>query len=517
MTAVCTVAEMRTAEGSALATGTTATALMERAGAAIFGAIMRNRPDLPGRRVLCLIGPGSNGGDGLIVARRLAARGCRVDLLCSRPNPQAIRLAGEIPGATYAEDAARAGDLAVGCDFILDGLLGIGSAPPLRGPVQKILAAVAGSTAYRIAIDQPSGVCAQTGESDPEAFTADLTIAAGPCKLGVLQFPARPNAGRIVDTDIGLGSVGEGMALTDADALALLPARPPDGHKGTFGRVVAISGSRQYRGAAGLVCAGAQRAGAGYVELAAIEPVVAATAARMAGPTYTLLPGSDGSISEQAVIEIGGLLARASALAVGPGLSLGSGPRRFLTGLLGNRVRRQPLVLDADGLTLVAPLTGAAPIASPDCPMVLTPHPGEMARLLAIAVDRVNADRLGSARTAAARSGAVVVLKGAGTIIARPDGHYCIIPLICPALATAGSGDVLTGIIAGLLAQGRSTWDAARLGSYLHARSGQLALARIGPLGVIAADLPDLVPHAAASLRAGDGALGQLEYCCAGP
>ncbi len=517
MTAVCTVAEMRAAEESALAAGTTAAMLMERAGAAIYGAIRRNRPDLPGRRVLCLIGPGSNGSDGLIVARRLAAHGCRVDLLCSRSNRQAIRLARNIPGVTYAEDVALAGDLAAGCDLLLDGLLGTGSAPPLRGPVRTILAAVAGSTAYRIAIDQPSGVCAQTGDRDPLAFSADLTIAAGPCKLGVLQFPARPNAGRIVDTDIGLGSVGAGMALTDADALALLPARPPDGHKGTFGRVLAISGSQQYRGAAGLVCAGAQRVGAGYVELAAIEPVVAATAARMAGPTYTVLPGSSGGISEQATIEIGSLLARASALAVGPGLTLGSGARRLVTGLLGNRVRRQPLVLDADGLTLVAPLADAAPIASPECPMVLTPHPGEMARLLAIAVDRVNADRLGSARTAAARSGAVVVLKGAGTIIARPDGRYCIIPLICPALATAGSGDVLTGIVAGLLAQGRSTWDAARLGAYLHARSGQLAQTRIGPLGVIAADLPDLIPHAAGSLRAGDGALGQLEFGCADP
>ncbi|MDE2862150.1 MAG: NAD(P)H-hydrate dehydratase [Chloroflexota bacterium] len=320
-------------------------------------------------------------------------------------------------------------------------------------------------------------------------------MCAGPCKLGVLQFPAQPFAGRILTTDIGLGDPGSGHAL-DADVAAgLLPRRPVDAHKGTFGRVLAVAGSARYRGAAGLVCGGALRGGAGYVELAAIEPVAATVSAHLLGPIYTVLEETAGELRPNAIGVLKAAATRAAAIAAGPGLGTGAGPERVIDWLTGPDGPDRPIVLDADALNLISPLRcESAPNSAGE--VVLTPHPGEMARLLGVGRDRVQADRLSSAQSAAARSGAVVVHKGAGTIVARPDGQYCICPLIAPGLASAGTGDVLTGLVAALLGSGLAAWDAARLGVYLHARSGQLAAAVLGAPGVLAADLPRYIPEA---------------------
>ncbi len=503
MIRVCTVAQMRAAEKAAIDAGTGVDDLMLRAGSAMFEAIAGHFGDLAGKTATVLIGPGSNGGDGLIVAAQLAAAGCRVRLFCSRPRTDADTVAGTHPGIALLANAPGAvRQSAEESDLVVDALLGIGSAPPLRGTVARMLGEISAPAAFNVALDMPSGIDAETGAADPAAFPADLTICAGPCKLGVLQFPARPHAGCIISTDIGLGDPGSGHVL-DADVAAgLLPPRPSDAHKGTFGRVLAIAGSARYRGAAGLVCGGALRGGAGYVELAAPEPVVASVAAHLLGPTYTVLDSESGELRPDAIRNLKPAAKRAAVIAAGPGLGTGAGPDQVIRWLAGPDGPDRPIVLDADALTLISPLRGsAAPNASGA--VVLTPHPGEMARLLGIDRGRVQADRLAAAQTAAERAGAVVVHKGAGTIVARPDSRFGICPLSAPGLASAGTGDVLTGLIAALLGSGLTAWDAARLGVYLHARSGQLAVAEMALAGVLAADLAPLIPLAWAELEAG--------------
>lgn len=496
MIRVCTVTQMRSAENAAIDAGTGVDELMLRAGSAMFAVIAGQFDELSGKSATVLVGPGSNGGDGVIVAARLAEAGCRVRLICSRPRDDAAAAAAGNPAIELIHHSeGSANRSAEDSDLVVDALLGIGSAPPLRGSVAQMLSEVGAPGALKVALDMPSGIDAQTGAADAAAFAADLTICAGPCKLGVLQFPARPFAGRILTTDIGLGDPGSGHAL-DADVAAgLLPRRPVDAHKGTFGRVLAVAGSARYRGAAGLVCGGALRGGAGYVELAAIESVVATVSAHLLGPVYTVLEETAGELRPNAVGILKAAATRAAAIAAGPGLGTGAGPERVIDWLTGPDGPDRPIVLDADALNLISPLRReSAPNSAGE--VVLTPHPGEIARLLGVGRDRVQTDRLSSAQSAAARSGAVVVHKGAGTIVARPDGQYCICPLIAPGLASAGTGDVLTGLVAALLGSGLAAWDAARLGVYLHARSGQLAAAVLGAPGVLAADLPRYIPEA---------------------
>ncbi len=503
MIRVCTVAQMREAENAAFDAGTGVDELMLRAGSAMFGVIVDQFGELSGKSATVLVGPGSNGGDGLIVAARLAAAGCRVRLICSRPRDDAAAAAAQNPAIELIPYATGAVSRSAGdSDLLVDALLGIGSAPPLRGPVARMLDEARSLAGFKVALDMPSGIDAQTGAADPAAFAADLTVCAGPCKLGVLQFPARPHAGRVRTTDIGLGNPGSGHALDAEVAAGLLPWRPIDAHKGTFGRVLAIAGSTSYRGAAGLVCGGALRGGAGYVELAAPETVAAAVAAQLLVPTYTVLEAASGEVRPNAIGALKAAAGRAAAIAAGPGLGTGAGPERVIEWLAGQDGPARPIVLDADALTLISPLRGAAAPNAAGA-VVLTPHPGEMARLLGIDRGDVQADRLAAARTASALSGAVVVHKGAGTIVARPDGRYCVCPLIAPALASAGTGDVLTGLIAALLGGGLNAWDAARLGVYLHARGGQLAATDMAAAGVLASDLALFLPLAWAELETG--------------
>ncbi len=503
MIAVCTVAQMRAAESAVVAEGAGQQELMARAGRAIFDVIQARRGPLAGRRSLVLVGPGSNGGDGLIIAGHLAAAGCKVNVLASRPLAALADLAQshrEI--RTHTWSPGLAGRLAQGSELVIDALLGIGAQPPLRGPIRQIIAEVAGFGQARIAIDIPSGVDAESGASDPGAFLADLTVTAGPIKYGTVQFPARRWAGMLATTDIGLAEVGSGVVLSHRLIRSLMPERSPDGHKGTFGRVLVVAGSSRYRGAAGLVLVGAQRAGAGYVTLASIEPVVAAVAAQMLGPTFEVLPATDGMLAAEVAGPLSQLADRAQAVIIGPGLGLGNGPRKVVEAICHSQ-SQAGLVIDADALTLLSPLRGQLGPSAECC--VMTPHPGEMARLIGKSPAAVGADRLSSVQQAASISGVVTVLKGAGSIVAHPDGRYAICALDCPALASAGSGDVLSGVIGSLLGQGLCAWDAARLGVYLHARAGQLAGRAFTATAAIAADLPELIAAAIGEIEVSGG------------
>ncbi len=495
---VASVAEMRSLERAAAEAGIAESQLMDLAGAAIAAEIIRAAAPLSGQKVLILVGPGNNGGDGLVIARRLARAGASVDVVLARPRSDDRNLDLALAEWVRVHDFAetRLSRLARHADIIVDCLLGIGSSPPLRGAVLEMLRQTAGHPALRVACDVPTGIDADGGAADAEAFAADMTVSAGPVKIGSLTYPARAVSGRIIATDIGIPATAlddlPGRVITSESTAPNLPERPLDAHKGTYGRVLVIAGSARFRGAATLTCAGAQRSGAGYVTLAAIEPVVAATAALTPGVTFEPLPENRGVIAAATGPRIVELVNMTRATVLGPGLDRGDDTGALIREILAGAAEGSRLVIDADALNALAPLDGSVADSVAEC--ILTPHPGELTRLLGGDTETVNAGRLAAAREGAGRSGSILVLKGAGTIIATPGGRYAIAPQFAPALATAGSGDVLAGIIGSLLAQGMEPLPAASAAVLIHNRAGIAAAAEIGVGGTIAPDLPDFIP-----------------------
>ena len=361
--------------------------LMQNAGHAIAEAILRRMGSLGARTVVVLVGPGDNGGDALIAAARLAATGARVTAWASRQRPNdPLVAAASTRGVRWRvwnadarpliEDVHRA-------SCLLDGLLGIGSSPPLRGPVADILAAlpdVRGQT--RIAVDIPSGIDADTGAADPATFRAHLTLATGPIKIGALLHPAIQFAGRQIALDIGLPASAYAPLPTSRinapSVRRLLPARPLDGHKGTFGRLAIVAGSLRYRGAAALATVAALRAGAGLVTLASVEPACAATAARAPAATFIPLSASPSGQVEATAAAVAASIPKPSALLLGPGLGRGDAVESLIFGLL-DALPDPPTVIDADGLNALANRVNLLKSLGSRC--VLTPHPGELARL----------------------------------------------------------------------------------------------------------------------------------------
>ena len=456
---VLTPAAMRTAEAAAIATGTPALRLMERAAAAAALAIDRFAPALP---TVVLCGPGNTGGDGYAIATLLRARGRAVRVAASGPvrGEPAVTVAGRWTEPTEAlVDAA-------GAPLIIDALFGTGLQRPLSGPVQAALDRLRGSGATVIAIDTPSGIDALTGAALGRPLPADMTICFGAMKRGQALGAGRALSGRIVVADIG-------VALPDDSARLVPPphrlALPGDTHKYRRGSVLVIEGAADRGGAAQLTALAALRSAAGVVTIA--------------GPAGTM-PAA--AIMRRRDAEAVAMLAdpRLGAVAIGPGLVADQRGRDWVYRLLSGDV---PLVIDAGALAAL-PATG---FAEAQAPRILTPHDGEFARLFGA----IGPDRVAAAVAAAATSASIVVLKGAETIIAAPDGRIAINNHAAPWLATAGSGDVLTGIIAALLAQGMALFDAARAGVWLHGDAGL----RGGP-GLIADDLPGLLPAVLAAL-----------------
>ena len=454
--------------------------LMQNAGEAIAAAILRRTGSLGGRSVVVLVGPGDNGGDALIAAARLAAVGARVtawasrerrnDPLVSAATTRGVRWrawTGDLRPLTYDVRQARC---------LLDGLLGIGSRPPLRGPVNEILAGLPRVDAQtRYAVDIPSGIDADTGAADPSAFLADVTLATGPLKLGALLHPGIEFAGEQIALDIGLPPETYAplrISLIDArTARRLLPTRPLDGHKGTFGRLAIVAGSSRYRGAAALATVAALRAGAGLVTLASVEAACATTAALAPAATFVPLPASPDGQASATAHEVAHSFARPTALLVGPGLGRSDAGDALVHGLL-DVLPDIPTVIDADGLNALADRPNLLETLGPGT--VLTPHPGELARLLRMATPPEGRERLSAAQNLAARTRAVVVAKGSPTFVCASQRVW-ILARPNPALAAAGSGDVLAGAIASLLAQGLAPPAAAQLGVWLHSRAARIA------------------------------------------
>ncbi|HLF03817.1 MAG TPA: NAD(P)H-hydrate dehydratase [Dehalococcoidia bacterium] len=517
---IVTAAQMSSLERAAQRRGVSLDGLMEQAGLAVAQAARRELGQVAGARVLALIGPGNNGADGLVAARHLARWGAQVTayIVTRRPDPdpkQALARQYGVEVAWAAQDPGLAGldrMLAPNCRLVIDAVLGTGRSRPLDGVVREVLARLEAMRSMPqrplvLALDLPSGLNADTGQVDPACPTADLTMALGFPKVGLLTFPGASRVGRLEVADIGLppGLEEEDEIalelLTDSWASRSLPARPLNSHKGTFGHVLAVAGSRNYVGAACLACQAAVRAGAGLVTLAAPESVDAIAAGKLTEVIHLPLPeDQEGRIHPDAAPLIRDQISRYTTLLVGCGLGWSKGTTQFIDRLLlADPPLTLPTVVDADGLNNLARL--------PDWwrrlggPTVLTPHPGEMATLTRLPTLEVQQDRVAVARQWAARWNVVVALKGAHTAVAEPGGLVRLAPFANPGLASGGTGDVLTGVIAALLAQGMIAHDAASLGVYLHGLAAEAVGRRLGDTGAIASDLLEELPRTIHRLR----------------
>ncbi|MCH7655910.1 MAG: NAD(P)H-hydrate dehydratase [Chloroflexi bacterium] len=514
---VVTIEQMREMERRAVAGGINEDTLMETAGLGVARHVAQLLDGIRGRRVIVLVGPGNNGGDGMVAARYLADWGALITLYMTSARRRDDKFedcrARRVRVVETSEDPEQwqLGSYLALTDVVLDAVFGIGNDRPLDGDVRRLMAGLHDlrrepARAKLIAVDIPSGINADTGECDDGCFPADVTLTLGAPKVGLFRFPGAAYVGRVETLPIGLpGGADDGIDLDLADAStvrALLPPRPLAAHKGSFGHLAVVAGSRSFVGAAVLAAAGAYRAGAGLVTLAAPETVDRMAAAQLLEQVHLpLAETSDGHVAADAAGAVRELFGRASAAVVGPGLGAAESVRGFLGALLLTEPAIAiPLVIDADGLNALAQSYDWS--AKLRAEAVLTPHPGEMSRLLGKPVAEIEADRVATAREAAARWHQVVVLKGAHTVVAAPDGRAALSPFANPALATAGTGDVLAGIIGSLLAQGTAPYDAAVAGVYVHAAAGEAIREEQGDAGLLASDLLSRVPVVLRDLRA---------------
>lgn len=491
--------------------------LMARAGRGVVDAIERRFGTVLALRALVLCGAGNNGGDGFVIARELAARGAHPTavLVAPRANVRgdaAHHLAAmESAGIAAREPADAAGlrGVAGGAewDLVVDAVLGTGSSGAPRGLAADAcaLANELGRGGARVvAVDLPTGVDATTGAAWDGAVSARLTVTFGALKRAHVLWPARACCGEIDVVDIGLADpagLGYGQVRrSDAAAMgALVPRRDPRAHKGTAGRVLLVGGAAGTTGAIALAARGATRAGAGYVRVLAPRSL----ADLLAGKLTEEMVVAAGETAARALRVSALALARdeaahAQAVALGPGLSRDPDAAALARAL--HAELPNALVLDADGLNAFEGRAGD--LAAARAPRVLTPHPGELARLVGEPVAALEARRVDVAIECARRFGAVLVMKGAPTVTASPDGRAEINATGNPGMATAGMGDVLTGAIAALLAQGLEPFDAARLAVHAHGLAGDLAAAELGPIGLAAGDVAERLPRALALLAA---------------
>jgi NAD(P)H-hydrate epimerase len=396
-----------------------------------------------------------------------------------------------LPGAAPEPfDPARL----AGSGAVVDAMLGTGFEGEPREPVKGAIAAINGVEAPVVACDVPSGVNASTGEVEGDAVRAGVTATFHGSKIGLHVAPGTFRAGRVEVVEIGIprGAPAPSRAgLIAARAVDLVPHRSRDGSKFSSGTVVIAGGAAGYTGAPCMAALGAQRTGAGYVQLAVPESAQQAVALRLLEAVTRGLPEEDGMHVAAGADEVGELAERAGAVILGPGLGRSDGAREFARAVAG--AVEAPLLIDADGLN--AHVGALESLRERSAPTVLTPHAGELARLLDTDSDEVSAHRLAGAREAAERSGAIVVLKGDDTIVAAPEGVEAISPGATAALATAGTGDVLSGLIGALLAKRMDPFEAASLGVLAHALAARHAAERLGADHVLAGDVIDALPH----------------------
>ena len=515
-----TAAEMRSLEEGAARAGRPPSVLMEDAGLGVAQEVWLNLGAVPDRKVVVLVGPGNNGGDGLVAARHLHDWGAQVVvlLLAARGDDdsnmsQLVERKVTVQQITDSKSLGALDEALAGAEAIVDAVLGTGRARPLEGAIAQVLdrvaeARAAGPTGAKIfAVDLPTGVDCDTGAVDPHALRADVTVALGCSKVGLYTLPGAAHTGEVEVVEIGLPADAiEALPIELLSARWVrerLPARPAGGNKGTFGRVLVVAGSRYYVGAARLAALGALRSGAGLVTVACPASVQPLIASGLTEATYLPLPeapGAGGIVGPSAVVEVARALEGVDVLLLGPGLGQGAAQEAFVRQLVCSLSEDGPKVLvDADGLNNLAKLPRWWERVSARC--VLTPHPGEHARLTRRSVAEVQGDRLAAVREAAEAWGQTVLLKGAYSVAAAADGRAGVNPYANPALASAGTGDVLAGAIAGLMAQGLDPFEAACCGAYLHAAAAEGLRSELGDAGLLAGDLLPELPRTLRELR----------------
>ncbi len=534
-----TVSQMQTIEKEADAGGLTYDQMMQNAGQGLAEIIHDLFVDDDGLEIVGLVGPGNNGGDALIALSALASEGWKAGAyLVKRKKDDLVKQFIEVGGQIFSGDDSfdQLAESIGTADVLLDGVLGTGIKLPLKKEIAESLAeindllSVLDEPPLVLAVDCPSGANCDTGEIAEEAIHADLTVTMAAVKQGLLKLPAFEYVGELKVVDIGLPVDLPSLKnlqteVADEDSIStLLPERPLDSHKGTFGAALIAAGSVNYTGAVILAGEAAYRSGAGLVQLAIPASIHATVAGQLPEATWVLLPHSTGVISSSAAEVLAKNFERVTALLIGPGLGTEDTTKEFIENLLTGKaaVKKStahigfvhadeeknaeengslpPLVVDADGLRLLAQIKDWQ--HKLPAPAILTPHPGEMSALTGLSKEEIQEDRQAIAGKYAKEWGHAVVLKGAFTVVASPDGRVTAIPVASPALARAGMGDVLAGILVGLRAQGLDAYDAAVAGAWIHAQAGLYAADDLGTTAsVMATDVLNSVSDVLSDLE----------------
>lgn len=507
MIPILTPAESAELDRESAARGVTVAELMESAGLAVARAAMAIAGGVYGRRAVVVCGKGNNGGDGLVAARHLerSGMGVRVVLLADpaqfRGEPRAtFRRFAETGGVwrPYAEHGLRR---EIGrADVVVDALFGTGFRGPPEGDFVRAIELINDAAGSVVAVDIPSGVEGETGQVRGAAVFADATVTFGGLKPGLVFHPGAEHAGHVEVADIGFPAdlVRSDLWLVEAaDVAPMLPSRPADSHKRASGVVLVVAGSRTMTGAAALTAGAAYRAGAGLVTLAVPQGILPVVEAAISEATFLPLPETgDGTVDEAAASLLLERLQDVQAMAMGPGLSTNRSTAELVRRLVAETP--VPLVLDADGLNAFA---GRGSLLSERrSEALITPHAGEFGRLTGLSSGEVLEDRVGHARKAAAECRCAVLLKGSRTVVAEPAGRVRVNPTGGPSLATGGTGDVLTGAAAALLARGLGPADAGVLAAYVHGVAGRMAASELGE-GAVASDVMVRLPRAIAALE----------------
>lgn len=520
MLPVFTAEEMRRLDRRAVTDlGIPGTTLMENAGAGAAREIQTAFGPLKRRKIVILCGKGNNGGDGFVVARHLRRGGAdvRVFLLAGVRDVRgdaAVKLrefkrarGARLTEVRGEEALARVERALRSADLVVDALLGTGLTGPVEGVMARAIAAINAGGRPVVALDLPSGLSSDTGTLLGPTVTASLTTAFAGVKRGLVLYPGAARAGKVRVVPIGIppGEVSRGISvflLEPSDIGPLFPRRPGDAHKGNFGHLLVVAGSVGKTGAAALAGRAGLRSGAGLVTIAcpaSQQPIVAALG--MEAMTEPLPETPSQSLALKARDRLLDLAARADAVALGPGISLDPETQTLARDLV--RELERPVVVDADGLSALAGHLDLLKQAR--AARCLTPHPGEMARMLGRTVAEVEADRIGAVRAFSERYGVFLALKGAGTVIGEPGGKIFVNPTGNPGMASGGAGDVLTGMVGAFLGRGMDPLQALQAAVYLHGLAGDLARDERGEEGLIAGDILEAIPAAMLKLRGGDG------------
>lgn len=505
---IVSVEEMQAIEGAADASGFSYTKMMENAGRGIAEWIYNRTPAKQG--VIGLVGSGNNGGDTLIALKELSLRNIRTlaflvkdrgnDLLIDEYN----HAGGVVIDLSQNHNFDHLQAAILPGTIILDGILGTGLKLPIRGDLYGVMGNIHKrlqnrSDAFIIAIDCPSGVDCDTGEVSDVSTASDVTLCMAAMKQGLLKHPARSLCGDLQFIDIGISQFSDEIkkplpTMIEASFVRKnLPQRPDTGHKGTFGTCLVLAGSQPFTGAAYLTGKAAYRAGCGLVNIGTLEDVKRSLSGQLIEAVWTVLPGIDGSYDPNGIDLIEPVIAEVDSLVVGPGWGISDENALFLGELLQLIPDHLPTLFDADGLKLLKQVENWWELIPEKS--VLTPHPGEMSVLTGLDIDQIQANRWDIAQEYASRWQVSLLLKGAVTVVAAPEGVLYVNPVSEPALATAGSGDVLSGVIGGLLAQGVDGTKAAAMGAWLHGRAGEIAREKLGSdISVTAMDILAGIP-----------------------